>query len=69
MNIKNKFSLGDTVFLVTDPEQMKRLIVGITVLPGGILMYSCAHADEEVTDHYEMELSDTEDVLLKIGDK
>jgi hypothetical protein len=65
MLIKNKYPMEGFVYLKTDPEQLKRQIVGITPRPGGSLEYQLAFGDNDPTFHWECELSDTEDVELK----
>ena len=64
MTINNRYKIGETVYLVTDPEQYARIITGIKVRPGGLLMYelSCA---EEASEHYDFEISDKEDKVIK----
>lgn len=36
MIINCAFEIGDIVYLKTDPEQNKRIVVGIFIYPGGI---------------------------------
>ncbi len=63
MIIKNKFDFGDAVYLVTDNEQNKRLVTGISVYPTGILYRLVSYTTE--TWHYEFEISVERDMLLK----
>lgn len=63
IRVNNKYTFGDTVYLVTDPEQLKRVVIGIYIRQGGIL-YEICH-DVHTSEHYDFELSDTEDIIMK----
>jgi hypothetical protein len=65
MNIKNKYEIGQPVFLVTDPEQIPGMIISIRVSKLG-LTYE-VRFDCEVLDLYEMEITDRVDELKKMG--
>ena len=54
MTIDNKFNLKDVVFLITDPDQHKRLVTGIKVTPDGILYYLSLGCNESI--HFECEI-------------
>lgn len=56
--LDNRYELGQIVYLITDVEQMARVVTNIKVLPNCLLSYqlSCGY---ECSDHYEMEISDT----------
>lgn len=64
MTIKNKFNIEDEVYLKTDADQSKRIVTGITIKPGLLLVYELS-CGEETTSHYEFEISDEEDKVLK----
>lgn len=55
LTIKNKYGIGQFVYLVHDPEQVPRQIVYIQVNPNG-LWYGLSLNGAEST-HYEIELS------------
>lgn len=55
MTINNKFDIEDEVVLKTDPEGLKRLIVGITIRPGNQLLYE-VQIETYNSWHYEFEL-------------
>ena len=57
------FNIGDTVYLKTDIDQHKRMVTGYTVRNDGVV-YLLSFGSEE-TSHYELEISDEMDVLLK----
>lgn len=54
MLIENKYNIGDVVFLLTDVEQLNRIITGIIIRPNSILYYvSCGSTE---TLHYDLEI-------------
>lgn len=61
MTIKNKFDIGQLVYLITDPEQYKRHVVGITAYANNILyILQCAEASSE---HYDFEITTERQVI------
>lgn len=64
MHIDNKYKLGDPVYLVTDPQQLKRIVIGILVREQGGLMYHVSYVNE-AQYCYDCELSGIEDIILK----
>lgn len=61
MIIENKFNLGQAVYLSTDSDQHKRIVVGICVWPTGIkyeLGYGAA-----TSWHHEIEIAQDKDVI------
>ena len=60
MLIDNKYNLGELVYLKTDPEQNKRMIVGIKICLDGGMYYSLSLGIEE-TNHYELEFTKEKD--------
>ena len=63
MVIDNKFSLKQTVYLITDNDQKRRIVTKIMVNPNGIAyQLSCGASD---SDHYECEISEEVNVLAK----
>jgi hypothetical protein len=65
MNIKNKFDIGQPVFLVTDPEQVPGMVVYITVVPNGLL-YG-VRFDTEVLELHDIEITDEINDLKRLG--
>lgn len=63
MRIENKFTHGQEVYLVTDPEQNKRLIYGIVVYENDLL-YKVAFGTT-ISEHYTFELSADADIVMK----
>lgn len=64
MVIENKYSIGEAVYLLTDPDQRMMLITGIIVRPSGVLYYLSYKAEE--TLHYEFELTSDINELIKL---
>lgn len=64
MVIDNAYEIGDTVYLVTDSCQSKRIIISILVYKGGEIMYklSCGIL---ASDHYAFEITRDADVLTR----
>ena len=64
--IDNKFEIGEFVYLITDPEQLQRVITGIVVRPAGVLYY--ATCCERETGHYGFELTKEKNILTTTTD-
>lgn len=63
MLIDTKYDFGDMVYLITDNEQRKRLITGITITPKGLTYeLSCGTT---TSNHYEFEITEEENILAK----
>jgi len=60
---KISFNIGDYVYLKTDIDQYKRLVTGYTVRFNEVT-YLLSLGEDEST-HYELEISDEIDILLK----
>lgn len=60
---KLKFHIGQTVYLKTDIDQRKRIVTGYRVRPNLIVYYLAFGMDE--SEHFEIEISNTEDIILK----
>jgi len=65
MQIDNKFQIGQTVFLNTDPYQSERLITSITVLKDTIL-YTLSFGTE-TSDHFDFEISTEKNVMKMLN--
>ena len=61
LTIKNKFDIGDIVYLVSDGEQYKRQITGIQVNANGLYYVLACNGDESL--HFEIEISKTKAVV------
>lgn len=60
---ENKYKLGEGVYLITDQQQLKRMVTGIRFLIGGSILYDLAY-DVETSCHHEGEISNERDVIL-----
>jgi len=65
MIVNNKFEIGEIVYLKTDLEQVKRLVVAITIRPENCIIYSLAHGMDSSL-HYDFEISREEDTVAKV---
>ncbi len=63
MEIDNKFSLGQPVFLVQDPVQEERMVTAIQVNANGLLYRTSIQTTESW--HYAMELSASVDIVKR----
>lgn len=66
MLINNKFKRGDIVYLVTDPEQKRRIVRYITVFDENDIQYSLA-CGTEFSENYDFEISKEPDQNIKLG--
>lgn len=63
--VNHKFDFGETVYLVTDPDQIPYKIIQINVRPGGNIVYVLSnYAGDKLM--YEFELCNEENVVLKM---
>lgn len=63
MVIDNKFTHGDVVFLITDPEQQPAIVVSIEIYKIGEIMYKINRGTVS-SYHYEFELSTEKNILI-----
>jgi hypothetical protein len=62
MLIDNKFELGQTVYLNTDPEQLPRMVTKINVIPNSV--YYELSCGTNLSSHYDIEMSLEKNVLI-----
>jgi hypothetical protein len=65
MTIKNLYDIGEILYLKTDPEQREMIVTAIIIRPEGLIKYEL-RCGTEVSEHYNVELSDTKDTLKSI---
>lgn len=65
MLINNKFSIGQTVYLRTDTEQLQRIVTAIKVCGDNSLFYELS-CGREVSDHYDFEIAETIDEEIRV---
>lgn len=61
MKITSRYNLGDLVYLVTDPEKDRVMIIAITITPNGVI-YTVSKGSEQFPC-YEIEMSETKSVI------
>lgn len=59
--IDNKYDIGQEVFLITDPDQLGRMVTAVIVTHGQTIKYELK-SGTEVTENYEMEISKERDM-------
>lgn len=64
MEIKTKYDLKQMVFLVHDPDQVKRMITEIIIITPKHHKYLLSCGSDE-SEHYEHEISVSQDVVTK----
>jgi len=63
MKINTKFDIEQIVYLTTDEDQKKRVIVTIQIYPGNKIVYG-VQCGEVFTWHYTFELTLEKDILM-----
>lgn len=56
MVISNKYNLGEVVYLITDDDQLKRVVTYINIRSAGYITYGLSQGTIE-TSHVETEIS------------
>lgn len=64
MVINNKYEHGQIVYLVTDPEQLARMVTKISVYADNSISYQLS-SGTDFSDHFELEISERENVEMK----
>lgn len=65
-NHRTTYTFGDIVYLKTDTAQLARMVIAITIRPGVVSYYELACGPES-SFHFEIEMSSTVDINLKMG--
>lgn len=60
--IDNKYNIGDTVYLITDKEQLPRIVFCFIVYRQEIIYRTAAGT--VTSDHYDFELTETKNILV-----
>lgn len=66
MTYESDIDLKDIVYLVTDSEQLPRMVISIEFTACGGKFYTLNHSIYE-SRHYRCEISKEKDVLIKLG--
>lgn len=61
--IENKHNFGETVYVISDPEQKARVITALAIRPPGYIQYELCVGDV-YTWHPEMVLSKEKNILV-----
>lgn len=62
MVINNKFQIGEIVYLITDPEQLPRIVTRLIVNMNTVLYdLSCGM---EMSAHYDFEISEEKAIVV-----
>jgi hypothetical protein len=61
MKINNKFNIEDVVFLITDDDQLHRIVTGIQISQNGLLYRLACGTNESW--HYEYEIATDKNFL------
>ena len=56
MTINNKYHIGQTVYLITDDQQLPRMVLAVQVRANNQIVYTLAGGTDE-SFHFEMEIS------------
>lgn len=64
MVVDNKFEIEQFVYLKTDTEQLRRIVLSFEVYKGGEVMYRLG-VGQETSTHYEFEISAEQDITVK----
>lgn len=62
MVINNKFDIKQIVYLVTDPDQLPRMITSMRILPNDLLVYVLSGEGGD-TGAYEFEIQEERTVI------
>lgn len=62
--IDNKYNLGEVLYLVTDRDQLKRIVTGIVYCPDNSILYEVINGTL-ASKHYDFELSRELDTIMK----
>lgn len=63
MVIDNKFEIGQTVYLKTDPDQLQRIVFGFDITQGSIIYQLCVGIS--TSKHFDFEITEQQNVLIK----
>ena len=64
MTIDNKYDIGESVYLKTDPEQLERIVYAIEIRITGLLYSVCCGTS--TSNHFDFEMSRNKDVVKSI---
>lgn len=62
--VNNKFNIGDTVYLVTDIDQLPRLVIAMKIWKEGEVMYELIQGVQSSL-HYAFEITTERNILVE----
>lgn len=65
MVIDNKFEIGQIVYVITDTDQLPRIVTSFEVTPGSILVYR-VYCGTVNSSHYDFELSHERNTVITL---
>jgi len=65
MKVETEYNIEEVVFLKTDKEQLPRIVVGVIIRKGTVLLELVHSVD--YTTHYDYEVSKNQNILFKIS--
>lgn len=68
MKIETNFDIGEIVYLITDNEQLGRMITAIKITGNNNVTYLLSYGTSE-TWHYEIEFSLEENIIKRINER
>lgn len=63
---ETKFGIEQTVFLKTDLEQSARMVIAITIRPGGVAYYELGLGADS-SFHFDVEMSSEQNEVTRLG--
>jgi len=63
--VRNKFELTNIVYLITDSQQLKRIVTGIIIRANDVIMYELSCGTDS-SWHHEFELSAEKDTVMAV---
>jgi SNF family Na+-dependent transporter len=60
------YTLGDILYLKTDPEQLERMCTQVSFKGSGSVVYSLSVGHQE-SDHYDIEISSKKDLMKELN--
>jgi hypothetical protein len=67
MTYKLEYQIGDIVYLITDDEQLPRMVTGAVIRPNGSIVYYLSIGATTETLHYSIEIASDRDLLKALN--
>lgn len=67
ISFKAKIDWGQSLYLKTDPDQIPRAVVAVTLVPGDQAIYTLSYLGDEVNAYsFEVDEEVNQDILLNL---